>query len=124
MSYDVSTNEDGKHTVVTERRGTTFVVTINRPEVRNAIDGPTASGLGQALREFDSDDALAIDLVAGIRCDFVGRRTEWIDRSSLGWQQFLNLCAYQFVFPTRKKHTQGQSLPKQRHQYDAIDNIR
>jgi enoyl-CoA hydratase len=63
MSYDVNTNDDRK--IVTERRGTTFVVTINRPEVRNAIDGPTASALAQALREFDSDDALAVAVLSG-----------------------------------------------------------
>src|SRR5438105_8292509 len=65
MSYDVSTNDDGKHAIVTERQGTTFVITINRPEVRNAIDGPTASVLAQALREFDSDDALAVAVLSG-----------------------------------------------------------
>src|SRR2546423_15201698 len=59
MSYDVSTDDDGKHAIVTERQGGTFVVTINRPEVRNALDGPTASALAQAFREFDSDDTLA-----------------------------------------------------------------
>jgi hypothetical protein len=34
------------------------------------------------------------------------------------------LRTYQFVFPAWKKHAQGQPLPKQRHQYDAVDNIR
>jgi len=28
--------------VLAERRGRTFVVTINRPEVRNCVDGETA----------------------------------------------------------------------------------
>src|ERR1700730_5743748 len=65
MSYDVSTSNDQKHAIVTERRGTTFVVTINRPEVRNAIDRPTASALAQALREFDRDDALAVAVLSG-----------------------------------------------------------
>ncbi|HZR44875.1 MAG TPA: crotonase/enoyl-CoA hydratase family protein [Ktedonobacteraceae bacterium] len=65
MSYDVSTNDDRKQTILTEKRGTTFVVTINRPEVRNAIDGPTASALARALREFDSDDALAVAVLSG-----------------------------------------------------------
>jgi enoyl-CoA hydratase len=60
MSDEVSTNDDGKHAILTERRGTTFVVTINRPEVRNALDEPTASALAQALREFDRNDALGV----------------------------------------------------------------
>src|SRR5260221_11868932 len=45
--------------ISTERVGTTFIVTINRPEVRNAIDAPTAAALAQAFRDFDRDDALA-----------------------------------------------------------------
>jgi len=65
MSYDVSTDDDGKHAIVTERQGDTFVVTINRPEVRNALDGPTASALAQAFREFDSDDTLAVAVLSG-----------------------------------------------------------
>lgn len=65
MPADGSTNEDGKQTVVTERRGTTFVVTINRPEVRNALDGPTASALAHAFRKFDGDDALSAAVLTG-----------------------------------------------------------
>ena len=52
-------------TVRTERRGTTFVVTIDRPEVRNAVDGPTAAQLATAFREFDADDALSVAVLTG-----------------------------------------------------------
>ncbi len=52
-------------TVRTERRGTTFVVTIDRPEVRNAVDGPTAAQLAAAFREFDADDALSVAVLTG-----------------------------------------------------------
>src|SRR5947209_13600100 len=65
MSNDVSTNDDGKHTIITERRGTTFVVTINRPAVRNALDGPAASTLARAFRAFDSDETLAVAVLTG-----------------------------------------------------------
>ena len=65
MSSDVSTSDAEKSTVVTERRESTFVVTINRPEVRNALDGRTASLLAQTFREFDSDDALAVAVLSG-----------------------------------------------------------
>ncbi len=65
MSDDVSTNDGGKYTILRERRGTTFVVTINRPEVRNALDGPTASTLAQALREFDRNETLAVAVLSG-----------------------------------------------------------
>ena len=32
-------------------------ITINRPEVRNAVDGPTADRLAEAFTAFDADDA-------------------------------------------------------------------
>ena len=35
--------------VLTEKKGSVFTITINRPEVRNAVDGPTAAGLGEAF---------------------------------------------------------------------------
>ncbi|MEA2451150.1 MAG: enoyl-CoA hydratase, partial [Thermoleophilaceae bacterium] len=39
-----------------ERRGAAAVVTIDRPERRNAVDGPTADALEAAYERFDSDD--------------------------------------------------------------------
>lgn len=40
-----------------ERHGSVAVVTINRPEVRNAVDGPTARALADAVRAADADPA-------------------------------------------------------------------
>jgi enoyl-CoA hydratase len=65
MSYEESTNDDVQHTILTERRGATFVITINRPEVRNALDEPTAATLAQALREFDRNDELVAAVLSG-----------------------------------------------------------
>jgi enoyl-CoA hydratase len=42
-----------------------LLVTINRPEARNAIDEPTASALARTFREFDGDDALAVAVLTG-----------------------------------------------------------
>ena len=39
-------------TVRTEVVDRAFVVTIDRPEVRNAVDGPTAAALAEAFRAF------------------------------------------------------------------------
>lgn len=36
--------------------GDVCVVTIDRPEVRNAVDGPTAALLAEAFRALESDD--------------------------------------------------------------------
>jgi enoyl-CoA hydratase len=38
-----------------ERSGPVTTVVIARPEVRNAVDGPTARGLADAFRAFDAD---------------------------------------------------------------------
>ena len=46
-----------------ERTGTTALITIERPERRNAIDGPTAKALHEAFLRFESEaDALALVL--------------------------------------------------------------
>lgn len=52
-------------TVHTERRGPVFVVTIDRPEVRNAVDGPTAAALADAFRAFAEDDSQSVAVLTG-----------------------------------------------------------
>jgi enoyl-CoA hydratase len=42
-------------TVDVEHEGRVTIVTINRPEARNAVDGPTAARLADAFRAFDAD---------------------------------------------------------------------
>src|SRR5690242_8828551 len=51
--------------VQTEQRGRVFIVTINRPEVRNAIDGETAAGLVAAFRAFEADLDLWVAVLVG-----------------------------------------------------------
>jgi enoyl-CoA hydratase len=45
--------------------GPVAVVTIDRPAVRNAVDGPTASALADAFRRFDADDSVAVAVLTG-----------------------------------------------------------
>ncbi len=52
-------------TVRTERDGDVLVVTIDRPQVRNAIDGQTAAALASAMRDFDADDSAAVAVLTG-----------------------------------------------------------
>lgn len=47
------------------RRGPVTVVIIDRPDVRNAVDGPTAAGLADAFRDFESDDDAAVGILWG-----------------------------------------------------------
>ena len=48
-----------------ESDGPVAIVTINRPEVRNAVDRPTAEALAEAFRRFDGDDSLSVAVLAG-----------------------------------------------------------
>ena len=41
------------------------IVTINRPEARNAVDRPTAAALADTFRRFDSDDSLSVAILTG-----------------------------------------------------------
>jgi len=52
-------------TVRYETDGPVAVVTINRPEVRNAVDRPTAEALASAFRAFEADNGLAVAILAG-----------------------------------------------------------
>ncbi len=49
----------------TETLDRTLVVTIDRPERRNAIDGATAEALHVAFSAFDEDDALDVAVLTG-----------------------------------------------------------
>jgi enoyl-CoA hydratase len=52
-------------TVRYELRGAIAVVTIDRPEVRNAVNVPTAQALADAFRRFDADDAARVAVLTG-----------------------------------------------------------
>ena len=51
--------------VRTEIAGAVLVVTIDRPEVRNAVDGPTAAALADAFRSFADDGNLLVAVLTG-----------------------------------------------------------
>jgi enoyl-CoA hydratase len=48
-----------------ERRGAAAVVTIDRQERRNAIDGPTAALLGEAHERFESEADARVMILTG-----------------------------------------------------------
>ncbi len=52
-------------TVTYETEGPLAIVTINRPEVRNAVDRATAGELAAAFRRFDADESLAVAILTG-----------------------------------------------------------
>jgi enoyl-CoA hydratase/carnithine racemase len=45
--------------------GEIWTVTIDRPEVRNAVDGPTARALADAFRAFDADATARVAILTG-----------------------------------------------------------
>jgi enoyl-CoA hydratase len=53
-----------------EAEGRVAVVTIDRPEVANAVDRPTADTLVAAFRDFDADDSLAVAVLTGANDTF------------------------------------------------------
>jgi enoyl-CoA hydratase len=51
--------------VLTERRDGVFIVTINRPDARNAVNGAVAQSMAAAMDELDADDDLRVGIVTG-----------------------------------------------------------
>jgi enoyl-CoA hydratase len=51
--------------VIVETSGAVVTVTLDRPECRNAVDGPTAQRLREAFEAFEADDALRVLVLTG-----------------------------------------------------------
>lgn len=51
--------------VLTERRGGVLVITLNRPEAKNAVNAELANGVAAAMDQLDSDPELAIGVITG-----------------------------------------------------------
>ncbi|MEQ8798027.1 MAG: crotonase/enoyl-CoA hydratase family protein [Salinisphaeraceae bacterium] len=51
--------------VLTRRDGDILIVTINRPEARNAVDRPTAEALSAAFAQFEAEPELAVAILTG-----------------------------------------------------------
>jgi enoyl-CoA hydratase len=51
--------------VLVDRDQDIAVITINRPEVRNAVNAPTAEALVHAFLEYDRDDSLSVAVLTG-----------------------------------------------------------
>jgi enoyl-CoA hydratase len=48
-----------------ERNGAVWTVVIDRPEVRNAVDGPTAQELRAAFEQFEADESASVAVLWG-----------------------------------------------------------
>jgi enoyl-CoA hydratase len=56
--------------ILTERQGRTLVVTINRPEARNAFNLAVTKGLADAMDELDATPELSVAIVTGAGGNF------------------------------------------------------
>jgi enoyl-CoA hydratase len=63
MATDEPTHD--RPTVDVRTESGVCVITIQRPEVRNAVDGATAAALAEAFRRFDADDSAAVAILTG-----------------------------------------------------------
>ena len=51
--------------VLTEQRDGVLVITLNRPDARNAVNAALAEGVGKALDELDGTDGLSVGVMTG-----------------------------------------------------------
>jgi enoyl-CoA hydratase len=51
--------------VLSQRRGRVLVITLNRPDQRNAVNAAVARGIAAALDDLDSDPGLSVGVVTG-----------------------------------------------------------
>ncbi|MHC9293089.1 crotonase/enoyl-CoA hydratase family protein [Mycobacterium sp. LTG2003] len=56
--------------VLRERRGRTLIITINRPEARNAFNLAVAQGLADAMDELDATPELSVGIITGAGGNF------------------------------------------------------
>ncbi|CAD5116271.1 DgyrCDS5178 [Dimorphilus gyrociliatus] len=68
-SYNVGkrfiSSEGTMKNIITERMGSVFLVSINRPDKRNCVNPEAADELSTAFRQFEKDDTLSVAVLYG-----------------------------------------------------------
>lgn len=64
---DVTPALNGDETVLLQAAGHVLVIQLNRPEARNAVNGPLANGVEAGIDRLDSDDSLWVGVLTGTR---------------------------------------------------------
>jgi methylglutaconyl-CoA hydratase len=77
--------------LIVEKRNTVAIVTLNRPEVRNAFDDVLIADLTRVFREIEKDDAVRVMVLAGAGSAFcAGADLNWMKRmAGYGYEQNL-----------------------------------
>ena len=58
-------NDAANEAVLTETRDGVLIITINRPEAKNAVNGAVAAGIAAALDRLDGEDDLRVGVLTG-----------------------------------------------------------
>jgi len=58
-------NDTEEQAVLVERRGRIMVISLNRPDAMNEINGALSHGLWNAITELDEDDSLTAGIITG-----------------------------------------------------------
>jgi enoyl-CoA hydratase len=61
----MTTDTEQAAPVLVERDGRIQIITLNRPDARNAVNRALAEGIASALDELDSDDSLSVGVLTG-----------------------------------------------------------
>src|SRR5512147_347875 len=78
--------------LIVEKRNTVAIVTLNRPEVRNAFDDALIANLTRTLQELDRDDGVRAVVLAGAGKAFcAGADLNWMKRMA-GYSYEQNLA--------------------------------
>ncbi len=56
--------------ILIERKYPIYIITIDNPEVKNAVDGPTANELANAFRDFEKDKKALVSILEGTNGTF------------------------------------------------------
>lgn len=59
-----------EQSILTERQDHILVITINRPEAKNAFDDSAAQGMSRAVDELDADESLFLAIITGAGGNF------------------------------------------------------
>ncbi|MGH3634161.1 MAG: enoyl-CoA hydratase-related protein, partial [Mycobacterium sp.] len=59
------TDTETQPAALTERRGDVLVITINRPQARNAVNGAVSTGVGDALEQAQNDAEVRAVVITG-----------------------------------------------------------
>ncbi|MCP4036123.1 MAG: enoyl-CoA hydratase, partial [bacterium] len=78
--------------ILVERRNRVLVITLNRPEAKNSVNGPLADALNAAIEELDGDAGLTAGILTGADGGFSsGMDLKWFAKQGppAGFSRFL-----------------------------------